>query len=203
MAIKLPNLSAAGALRLIVCARVKRPGKIVQESLKQRRSLIFTYSVSGRNFFGRLITGGFPGHFHVECASPESFAEASKPKPNSTVQEFQAIADPVVGCDAGAQARCFFEVPISDLSKTGVIRTLSAETTAAGVSVKLTAGTLAFSGSPIDRVEWKIQADDSIRIGLESVSSVKITENYLDDLLNETRSLFDVIILGKETKSNV
>jgi hypothetical protein len=203
MAIKLPNVSAAGALRLITCSRVKAPGKAVREALKQRRSLIFPYRVSGRDFFGRLITGGVTGHFHFECAAPESFAEAFKPKPNSTVKEFEAIADTVIGCDAAVRAICFFQVPISALSKTGVIRTLSAETTAAGVSVKLTAGTLTLSGSPIDRVEWKLQEDDLIRIGLESVSSIRISENYLNDLLNESRSLFDVIILEKEAKSNV
>jgi hypothetical protein len=203
MAIKLPNVSAAGALRFITCSRVKASGKIVRESLKQRRSLIFTYRVSGRDFFGRLITGGVTGHFHVECAAPESFAEAFKPKPNSTVKEFEAIADAIIGCDATIRSIGFFQVPLSDLSKTGVIRTLSAETTAAGMSVKLTAGTLKLSGSPIDRIEWKLQEDDSIRIGLENVSPIRISENYLNDLLNESRSLFDVIILAKEAKSNV
>jgi hypothetical protein len=202
MAIKLPNLSGAGAHRLIACARIKKSDKSVQQLLKERRSLIFPYTASGRNFFGRLITGGFVGHFHVECATPEYFPAGMKPKPNATLKEFEAIAEPVMGCDAGIRIKCFFEVPLAALSKTGVIQTLSAETIAAGVSVKLTAGTLTLSGSPIHRVEWRLENDERIRIGLDSLRTQQITQDYLNELLAWSRSLFDVIILSKEAKSN-
>ena len=201
MPIKFPNLANAGAFHLVACARIKTSTKSVQESLRERQSLIFPYTVSARSFFARLITGGVPGHFHVECVAPEFFGERGKPKPNSTLSDFEAIAKPIIGCDARVRVKCLFKVPISSLSKTGVIRTLSAETTAAGVSVKLTAGTLSLSGSPIDKVEWTLEDGELIRIGLDSLHSQRITETYLDDLLNESRSLFDVIILSKEAKS--
>src|SRR5437762_6021869 len=66
MPIKLPNLAETQAVRLIACGYVEPKDKSLLSWLNRRRTLISSYSVARHNYFLRVGTGGFSGHFHLE-----------------------------------------------------------------------------------------------------------------------------------------
>ena len=201
MPIILPDLTTSGLLRLGVCGRIVEPDKSLAKWLEERRSLICTYTLSHKKYFARVITGGVKGHFHVESASSTFFPR--QPNTNAQRKDWDVTTDKVIGAQVIARIRSWFEVPLTSLAQNGVIRTLSQPTSAAGASLKLTAGTLTLSGSPIDRVEWELRDKQRIRVAIDSVRTVTIDENYLVEMQKWSRALFDATVLSTEVTANV
>jgi hypothetical protein len=202
MPIKLPDLADVGALRLIACGRISTRHRHLASWLDQRRVLVCSYSAGNSKFFARLLTGGSRGHFHIECAAANAFSRSNRPKPNTNRRDFDGLTERVIGQQIDVRFRCYFVIPLADLAPNGIIRSLSSETTAAGVSMKLTSGVLTLSSSPIDRIEWTILNSDNIQVGLEKILSRTLAESYLVELLRWSRSLFDVMILNRGTQAN-
>lgn len=195
MSIKLPNLAEHEAIRLITCGRIDEKSKSFLQWLNEDRELVSSYKIGDNAYFVRCGTGGFSGHFHLECAS--SSALGSRPKSTARKKAIDAVVDKILGLPITARVTCYFLVPVSSLAETGIIRTLSASTTAAGVSMKLTAGTLALSGSPIQTIRWELQKGDSlIKIGIVSIRKRILAADYLVEAQAWSRSLFDVMILS-------
>ncbi|MGI8960136.1 MAG: hypothetical protein ACR2IV_10325, partial [Bryobacteraceae bacterium] len=147
MPIKLPDLSRTGALRLVACGHVEETTASLNEWLAQPRNLVCAYSVGGRRYYSRLMTGPPKRHFHLEILS----ADVASNPPKSllvTRKQLNDATDKVLGQEINVTTRCFFVTRPESLSPTAVIRTLLEERTAAGVSMKLTSGTLALKGSP-------------------------------------------------------
>ncbi|HEV2803361.1 MAG TPA: hypothetical protein VGW57_00385 [Chthoniobacterales bacterium] len=201
MPIKLPNLAETDTIRLIACGSIEAKQKSLRTWLNQRRALISSYKVANRAYFVRCATGGFSGHFHLECAAPGAFT--SRPKANTRLKDIDALSEKVLGLPIKVRLTCYFLVPIASLGATGIIRTLSADTTAAGVSMKLTAGTLALSGSPIQSVRWELEDDARlVRIAVVTLRKRILAEDYLIEAQQWSRSLFDVMIMARGVSRN-
>jgi hypothetical protein len=196
MPIKLPNLAENEAIRLIACGSIGGKQKSFRRWLNQRRALISSYEVGKHTYFVRCATGGFSGHFHLECAAPKAFV--SQPKRTASRKDIDAVTDKVLGLPITVRVSCYFLVPIASLAATGIIRTLSADTTSAGVSMKLTAGTLALSGSPIQNIRWELEEDGAlVKIGVVTIRKRILAEDYLVEAHEWSRSLFDVMIMAQ------
>jgi hypothetical protein len=201
MPIKLPNLAENQAIRLIACGSIEGKEKSLRNWLNQRRAMISSYTAGKHTYFVRCATGGFSGHFHLECASPKAFV--FQPKRTATRKDIDAVTQRVLGLPITVRVSCYFVVPIASLAATGIIRTLSADTTAAGVSMKLTAGTLALTGSPIQNIRWELEDDASfVKIGVVSIRKRILAEDYLLEAHQWSRSLFDVMIMAQEGRKN-
>jgi hypothetical protein len=69
--------------------------------------------------------------------------------------------------------------------------------------MKLTAGTLALSGSPIQSIGWELEDGGSlVKIGVVTMRKRILTEDYLLEAHQWSRSLFDVMIMARGTEKN-
>jgi len=203
MPIKLPDLASGKAIRLVACGKILKPSVALSEWLRTSRALYYAYRTRRKRYYTRLLTGGKANHFHLEIVSSDVMPPPPKTLLSSRT-EFEDATSETLGCEISVSSSCFFIVPLDSLSPTAVIRTLSAETNTAGVSMKLTSGGLSVKGSPIGEIEWRLMDDQEsgmIQIGITSVLSKVITENYLKELLQFMRSLFETFILTQEPKT--
>lgn len=193
---KLPNLKTTGAIRLIACGTLTSPAKISDARLNQERRLICSYLVAGEKHFARIMTGTFRGHFHIEAATMSFFKRA--PQTNAKRKDLDDVIRQVVDEEIRVRLICDFVVPFSELPANAVIRLLSSETSAAGVSMRLTGGVLTLTGSPVEKVQWSLREDGKhVTVSVESRTTCAITDDYLVDLQRRSRSLFEIAVLGR------
>jgi hypothetical protein len=131
MPIKLPNLAQNQAIRLIACGSIEGKQKLFRGWLNQKRTLISSYEAGKHTYFLRCATGGFAGHFHLECAAPEAFIV--QPKRTASRKDIDAVTEKVLGLPITVRVTCYFLVPIASLVATGIIRTLGRHDSRRGI----------------------------------------------------------------------
>jgi hypothetical protein len=69
--------------------------------------------------------------------------------------------------------------------------------------MKLTAGTLALSGSPIQSIRWELEEDGAfVKIAVVTLRKKILAEDYLTEAQQWSRSLFDVMIMARGVSRN-
>jgi len=102
-----------------------------------------------------------------------------------------------LGIEAGITA--YFEVPLAELSETGLVRALLTEHKILDMSVKLTRASLSLMGTPVKNIDWGIHERNKrqvVVVRMQAERSVNVDDNYLSESWNWIDEQFLLFVLG-------
>lgn len=200
MAFDLPNLTLGKSARIVACGVVCTDKNSTLEWLKERRSMVASYTKGGVRHFVRLMTGGRRDkHFHFEVASGDWFPPDARPAVTSKISEIHESAGRLLGEKLDLNLSADFSIEFTQLPEGGPIRTLSAETRVAGTAIQLTAGVLTLSGSRISEIGWSRYNENKVMVTLEAQMDLMVAPKYLVEGLELMERFFRVLVLGQPT----
>lgn len=195
----LPELQEAHCQQFTACSRVVTRDKSVKRLFSRESTLVACVKEGGLKRFARLCISK-EGHVHLDLASPEYFAGGGVPKPKHSWNRIESSLRRFVGHQIKVQARALFAVSLARLPESSVIRLLSSVESRMGVvSMKLTGGTFAIAGAPVQRIAWVVRRDmKQVKIQLQLTQERTLREMYLADLFNLLTKSFNVLVTGNE-----
>lgn len=200
MVFDLPNLTLGNCARIVACGAVYTEKNSTLEWLKERRSMVASYTKDGVRHFVRLMTGGRKDkHFHFEVASGDWFPPDARPTVTSKMSEIHGSAGRILGQKLDLNLSADFPIEFVQLPEGGPIRTLSAETRVAGTTVQLTAGVLTLSGSRISEIAWSRYKESKVMVTLEAQLDLTVSPKYLVEGQELMERFFRVLVLGQPT----
>lgn len=92
-----------------------------------------------------------------------------------------------------------FEIKITDLPESGIIKSLFFQTQLGDFGIKMKAEKLSIKGAPINEITWQVLDDAKTIVVVIEADRIKmiITEDYLTSALTRLESALKVFVLGK------
>src|SRR5260221_9863538 len=202
MSVLFPNFKAANCTNFVACDSIGEAPKEFISWLKKKDAIVVRIRVDGAFYFARMFgnyRSGGRKHFHVEFQSADYFSQ--KPKTQGSVKKFSEILKLADAAKADVRVVGTFLTTRDRLPEGGIIRTLSAETTAAGVSMQLTQGALKLKNSVVSRLVWIESSPDMLAISVEANKTVRINSAYFGDIFAWILNLYELSGFN-ETKVN-
>jgi hypothetical protein len=196
VATRFPDLTPSGCKVLIVCGKTEDSEAV--SKMKNLKNLAAVYRTGGHPAHVRAVfeTNGKYGHLHLELVSKEYWDKAGDPKAVDKIADIQTTLEKLQGITLRADVDGYFAVPLNDLPP--FIRSATEEVRVRGVSIKMTKGTLALSGAPIEEIEWRTApSKQEALIILHSNKAVQITPDFLINALSIIAPAFSVLIQGR------
>jgi hypothetical protein len=201
MSIILPDFKDRKCLEVSICGFISEPDYVQKvEVLPLEKLLIATYERSGQKVFARMVPP-FPldedkdVHIHIEL---DPASGKSQPRVNCSIDDILNRLDTFVGQKINIRVAGTFRTNLAELPS--FIRPLLMEYGDPGkVQVRMTGGTLAVQGAPIQRISWQLlDKEGGARITLEARTEVNLSESYLVDQLDMLESAFNSFIVGEK-----
>jgi hypothetical protein len=200
MAIKLPTFEKSYGLIMTVCGKLKQASSQTKKGRDQKPKVARFSTPAGNAFIRVWVTGKPVSHLHVDCALQKFFPKDRIPKVTHKKVDVLKVIKRVIGLQIDVNIRACFGVPITELPEGGIVRALSVEQKTNDMSVKLTGGSLAVTGAPVSRVQWRIAKDNAktvVEIQMEGETSSTISENYLQESWQWINNQFSLFVLGR------
>jgi len=151
-----------------------------------------------KTYYVRILTGesAKKNHVHLEIASRTIFQ--SPPKATAKSAEIASLFDKLAGLTLNLNATAEFESSIADLPERGLTRLYSGENKTGDVSMQMTQGSFAITGSPVRRISWTLIGDRRrVSSIIEAEKTVTIGRFYITETLEWLFGLYSLFVLGK------
>jgi hypothetical protein len=202
MKIKLPDLRAHNCLALSACGEVKSDDPNVIKYFKKQKQKwkYFRLRSGGKTIFasaciGESKKGGM--HCHVDLATPAFMHKSEGITASTKSSDLLLLLSPLFGRSISIMVSCVFEIPINRLPPV-IESTRKLHGSSGGVQIKMTRGTLAVTGAPIEKIEWGTLDDENVGIGLSARLKSTVSESYLADAFESMQNGFMAFIRGGE-----
>lgn len=181
MPIILPDLNRnCRDLTFCGCVYASAYSGTAQLPAQSEKSLVAEYSGSSERMFARLMIP-FPrdddGDFHIHV----DLTRSKKVTPNASVEDIVTRLEPFIGQKADLVMKGTFRV--AELHST-LLRPMVAEYRVGDVQVRMTGGTVAVTGAPVQTISWQIEDDSSASIEMRIRTDKVLTESYIVDGLD-------------------
>jgi hypothetical protein len=134
---------------------------------------------------------------HVDCAVRGFFPAEHGPKATHRKAEVVRILSQAEGLKLVGGVVATFELSLTELPRSGVIRSLYAQQGRAGVAVRFLEGRLRVTGAPLSSVRWLVrESEERVRVELRGEQSTQVSETYLEEALQWARKQLDSFVLG-------
>ena len=204
MAIELPKFEKTYGVMLTACGELKGRSSKIKE-LHERKTRVARYKSSNGTAFvrSRLVKKGGT-YLHVDCALGKIFSQ--KTKVTHSKAEVLEIIEDVRGLEIELGIIGRFEVPISKLPETGLVRALSTEHSISDMSVKLTGASLSLMGTPVKKIDWGIherKKSEMVFVTIRGERPIKVDDKYLSESWNWIDEQFLLFVLGRRKGGKV
>ena len=200
--LEIPKLDDANLMELTVCGQLDTKSPSVKEKLKRiRKGIVARIGTKKSDRYLQVFGGGGPSnsHLHVDVLirSPEWAAKRTL----SPLVDAQAAVMRFSGIPVDATIEGEFFADTTDLPKRGIIRSAMGTAKHGGLTVRQTAQSLAFSDSPLQKLQWEEIASGIVAIGIVARIFTQINPEYLLDGEDFVIRAFNALIIGG--RSNV
>lgn len=140
-------------------------------------------------------------HLHIEVFKTDYYPKP--PPPSATVEAIQSILGHIESQKMLVRAIGRFEASIDDLPNKGMVRSAidTMNVKSGDVAVQQTGAAFSFTSptSPLREMSWSFdQEEKTTSIKIEIEKEVSIGPDYLVDLYNDTKKLFDAWIMVQD-----
>lgn len=198
MAIELLKFEKTYGVSLTVCGKLKgRAPKI--KAQRKEKARVARYQSGRRTAFVRSwLHAKRKLYLHVDCALEKVFL--TKPKVTHKKAEILEIIEAVRGFEIEAGIIARFEVPLTKLPETGLVKALSTEHRISDMSVKLTGAAVSLTGTPVKSIDWAIYKrgkNEMVLVRIEGERAAKVDDKYLSESWNWINEQFLFFVLGR------
>jgi hypothetical protein len=197
MPIALPQFKRREILQLTVCCRLDLdPAKPIKLP-KENRVMIAEAKDGSNRMFIRLASGP-DGHLHADIARREYFKSNKFPTTTHDWDQVKTEWNRFIGQNALVRGSGLYRLQTTRLPEGGIIRFMSVESSSSAVSMKLTGATLAVTGAPIQKLNWKFREKGTkVDVELEFRDTKSISDLYLQDAEARVNEAFELFICKK------
>jgi hypothetical protein len=198
MPIDFPTFDAKYGLLCCVCGEPE----VSAGELKRHKTVVARQSTPQGDVFIRAWIDTPPHQrLYVNWARSDCFAEGKAPKVTADkAGDVLSVVESARNLTLQATVCASFAAPLRDLPERGMIRPMLSAGKGAGVSVRMTAATLALTGLPISRVEWKLvtrgKRQKMVRVDLMGRKKFTVGDTYLTDVWRWIYEQFTIFVLG-------
>lgn len=205
MAIELPKFENTYCVMLTACGQLKGQELKTKAVCEKKKPRVARYiSATGTAFVRcRLVNkGGL--YLHVDCAQGKIFP--TKPKATHKKMEVLEIIEAVRGLEIESGIIARFEVPITELPETGLVRALSTEHRISNMSVNLKGAAVSLTGMPIKNIYWDIHEENNrqmVYVRMEAERVARVDDKYLTGSWNWIDEQFLLFVLGRRKDGKI
>jgi len=189
MAIEIPDVFGAGLINLTACGEIRPKGdEQLQKWVKDHSDKFFIYRVvppNGEELVYRVSLDDFKDflHVHVDFATKEFFEGRKFPEASKNVPTFDDLLHPFVGRELQVDISADFIRKLDDLPST-ITFISKASVKTKELTIRITGATLSIDGSPIEKVSWMMDADQSrATINMHGKTALQFAATYFVDCL--------------------
>ena len=201
MAINIPDLPAASCRWFIACGKLARSETTAIEWLKKHEGYQIAKCRSHgqrvwiRSIFGRQVSG----HCHIDVATRDVFDPERPPKATRSWVAVRKQLKQLIELRPKAviEAEGHYDIPIDELPEMIKFTTMLFNSDKDGVAVKMSAGRLAVSGTPIYAITWILDEEEkakTARVRIEARVATRIDEGYLVRIFDLLKTGLDSFI---------
>jgi len=205
MAIEIPKFEKTYGVMLRACGKLKGQTSKVKAQSEKKKTRVARYRSENKTVFIRSwlhAKGGL--YLHVDCALGKVFS--TRPKVTHKKAEVLEIIEAVRGFEIEAGIIGQFEVPLTKLPETGLVRALSTEHRINDMSVKLTGAAVSLTGTPVKNMNWamyKRGKTEMVLVKIEGEITTRVDDKYLSESWNWINEQFLLLVLGRRESGKV
>jgi hypothetical protein len=203
MPIALPDFKNTHCVSLTACGEIKTTDRALIKWLKKDKRAVADLNKSGAKTYVRVSLGDYTGkHFHVDVTKQNHFPKNAIPASSLTIDQIQTKFEHLIGKEVVVDLKGRFEIKISELSESGIIKSLLFQTQLGDVAIKLKGAKLSIKGAPVNEITWQTLTDGkTIGVIIETENlTTTVTESYLTSALAMLENALKVFVLGKITQ---
>jgi hypothetical protein len=203
MSLILPVFKNTACVSLTACGEIKNANPQLRKWMKEHPTVIAAIgSGSEKALFRASFGGGSGSHLHIDMTKQSMYRKPNIPKKLNELGSVQESLSRFIGLEVETEISGRFEINISDLPESGIIRSMLLHTKTGDVAIKVAGAVLSITGAPVNAISWVALKDGKTGITVEASNvKTKVTEDYLTSAFERIESALNVFVLGKTTSN--